>query len=86
MDNDPQKTCEVWEMAVIWEVTERILGDRGDLRYITDNCLLALRGYPGVFASGASVSLARGRIGNVAVRGRVGGLLLGLVQSAMRCH
>ena len=39
-------------------------------------CLLAPRRYPGAFASGASVDLARGHIGSVAVRGMVGGLQL----------
>ena len=49
-------------------------------------CPLALRGNPGVFALGASVDPALGRIGGAAVRGRATGAHPELVQSAIKCH
>ena len=50
------------------------------------NCPLALRGNPGVFALGASVDPALGRIGGAAVRSRATGAHPELVQSAIKCH
>ena len=50
------------------------------------HCPLALRGNPGVFALGASVDPALGRIGGAAVRGRATGAHPELVQSAIKCH
>ena len=51
-------------------------------RFVRCSCrvFLILRGCPGIFASGVSVALARGRIGGVTVRGGSG-----FVRSVMGC-
>ena len=73
-DLDGFHESEVFEVFGV-----RIFGKFGD-------CPLALRGNPGVFALGASVDPALGRIGGAAVRGRATGARPELVQSAIKFH